>query len=147
MMPPRTIILAAIALQPSLAGLRTGTVEPVQVLAAASPDKRQCTPVESAFKPVPSSGVAPNSSYVSEAAPPLRFRGDARTIIQFAPPDEVDRLCSGGRPVCGFRFSACRRGNQLIMPNPCGPAMAEPFAKLLCHELAHVNGWPATHGD
>lgn len=94
--------------------------------------------------PIPTS-APPNSSYTNSGMPPTRYQGNTSVTIEFASPDEVNRRCAGGVPVCGFRFYACRRGDKLIMPNPCPSGQA--YSSLLCHEIAHMNGWPATHGD
>ena len=34
----------------------------------------------------------------------------------------------------------------MYLPNCCDPAWSdEDFARLCCHELRHVNGWPGDH--
>lgn len=94
--------------------------------------------------------AAPNSTYLTTVAPPQRFTGGAKVKVEFVSPDEANRICANqasGLPVCGRLFYACHRDGKLIMPNPCGYPMSDPYAKLFCHEQAHVNGWPASHGD
>lgn len=108
---------------------------------------KTCVPPQIVLRK-PGINYPPNATYQSNGAPPLRFRGDRSVQIQFASPDEVERLCGVTKPICGFRLMACARGNKLIMPNPCGAnSIVEPYGKLLCHEMAHANGWPAYHGD
>jgi hypothetical protein len=51
-----------------------------------------------------------------------------------------------GKAPEGYHFSGCVRDGELTLPNPCDPAYShEKFAKLACHELAHLNGWPGDH--
>jgi hypothetical protein len=38
---------------------------------------------------------------------------------------------------------ACANEGWAIMPNPC--AWRDPYAKMMCHELGHANGWAAGH--
>lgn len=59
-------------------------------------------------------------------------------------------LGSGLRDIPDTIVNACtmsKGGNYLVMmPNPCLPAYrSESYAKLLCHEQGHVNGWPGDH--
>ena len=89
----------------------------------------------------------PNATYHSSSMPPERFRGDNQATIFFTSPAEVERICgNGAKPICKMRRIACVKGGRIIMPNPCGFG-TESFGRYSCHELAHVNGWPATHGD
>jgi hypothetical protein len=105
----------------------------------------QCIPPDSRVVILPPNAPT-NSTFEFAGQPPLRYREDASTVVEFTSADEVNRRCAGGVPICGKRFLGCRRGNKLIMPHPCR-ANPESYAALLCHEVAHVNGWPAYHGD
>lgn len=87
--------------------------------------------------------LAPNSTLISSGIPPVRFRGDNVAAVFFV--DDVTKLCGRAKP--GFVILACAQGNQIAMPNPCAYAASERYARIMCHELAHVSGWPATHGD
>lgn len=96
----------------------------------------------------PGDNLPPNPTYQNNGTPPVRYRGDRSVMVEFVAPDKVEQACGLAKPVCGYRMMACRRGNRLIMPNPCaGNHIVEPYGKLLCHELGHANGWPAYHGD
>ena len=97
--------------------------------------------------PLPA-GLTKDSTYVSDAMPPERFRGNASASVIFRSPGEVDRRCAPKVRMCGARYLACSRGRYMVLPNPCDPSFAgEAFARLACHELGHVNFWPATHGE
>ena len=37
-------------------------------------------------------------------------------------------------------------GGRVIAPNPCSYPETDLYARILCHEIGHANGWPATHG-
>lgn len=80
---------------------------------------------------------------------PLKYRGDPEreVNITFKDPTAVHLLC-GGELYKGYQIYACAKvgGNWVIMPNPC-PHTQESYARLLCHELGHTNGWPANHPD
>jgi hypothetical protein len=112
---------------------------------------KQCRPADS--DPAIPANAPANSTWLAAGKPiPERFRGAPAgwLKIQFMEADEVNRVCAGGQAVCGRIFYACVRGDTLIMPNPCdepGAPEDKGYAGTLCHEVAHVNGWPATHGD
>lgn len=89
--------------------------------------------------------LALNSTYVSDGMPPARFRqmpaGYVRVRFGAA---AIDELC--GRPPCDKVFLGCVRNETLVLRDPC-LVKGEDYAKIVCHELAHFAGWPATHGD
>jgi hypothetical protein len=74
--------------------------------------------------------------------PPQRFQGDAGAMVQFK--TDVTKLC-GVSPDPKKRMAACQDGEFIVLPNPC--QFAEPYARIVCHEMAHKQGWPADHGD
>lgn len=115
-------------------------------LSAAVSVAAQCVPVEQVVLPPPTV-VAANSTYYTNGAPPERYRGDTKVVFQFDSRDEVHAICAAvALPVpCGSRYGACVIGNVVHVPNPCSEV--SEYAATLCHELAHVNGWPASHGD
>jgi hypothetical protein len=95
-------------------------------------------------------GLAKGSTYYNDAMPPQRFRGDGSAAVVFRSPAEVDRFCRrlSGQSPCGYRFEACAYGRHMMLPNPCDPSFAgQSFARTACHELGHISGWPATHGE
>lgn len=75
-----------------------------------------------------------------DGMPPARFMGPASTHIVFGRLD----LC--GKPERGY-FEACVRGKTTYLPDPCTYGDREEFARLACHELAHIRRWPADHGE
>jgi hypothetical protein len=93
--------------------------------------------------------LAPHSTLYSDGTPPARFQSDSAAIILFVSGDGVEQLCGKSPP--GLRTMACTKTPPdkpplMVMPNPC-LVEYDYYAHLLCHELGHVNGWPATHGD
>lgn len=83
-----------------------------------------------------------------EQAPPTHWGAPGAFIIAFADPVEVDAYCRSSAYVPpGFIVLACTRDDrrQVVMPNPC-LYQHEYYAKLLCHEQAHLtrpglSGW------
>jgi hypothetical protein len=90
-------------------------------------------------------GLAANSTYYSDTMPPERFRANAQVTIQFAGQDTIDKIC--GKAPCNLITLGCQTPKKIILPNPCKYGSKDAFAELACHELGHLNGWPATHGD
>ena len=95
--------------------------------------------------PVPPGVTTPNSTYYSDSEPPARFAHvPAVTLrIRFGA-RAIERLC--GKPPCDMEFLGCTDGENMALPNPYTTDSAQ-FAKIVRHELGHVNGWPETHGD
>lgn len=77
--------------------------------------------------------------------PPDRFTGNASARVHLVSPGEVVRQCSDA--VIDPSIEACSFGppNEIYMPNPCAFPRADNYARLLCHEIAHLDGWPDTH--
>lgn len=75
--------------------------------------------------------------------PPVRFMGDAGSIVAFV--TDLNQTC--GTPPKDKKWAGCRRGDIIYLPNPCPFALKGNYAWRVCHELAHRNGWPAYHGD
>lgn len=71
--------------------------------------------------------------------PPPRLMGNRAMTVSFG------TLSHCGKPPPGKRFVGCVRGPLVHMGNPCEFGH-EQFARIMCHEMAHVNGWPRTHG-
>jgi hypothetical protein len=96
--------------------------------------------------------LAANSTLYSDAIPPVRFQGDVNVQLEFVHPSTVLNRCRDELGVTfplrtGDTLLACSRGGAIAIPNPCLYADGDGYARLLCHEIAHVNGWPGTHGD
>jgi hypothetical protein len=111
------------------------------VLLASPAQTEQC----SAPVAVPQSVTTPDSTYYSDAEPPKRFSHPPSVTLRIRfGQDAIDKMC--GKPACGYVFEGCTRGNEVALPDPYSTD-SETFARIVKHELAHVNGWPATHGD
>lgn len=85
---------------------------------------------------------------VNSGLPPERFRGNAAALVYFTDRTGVEQLCGTAEPP--NIMIACKRsfagdGVIVIMPNPCLIGEAEFFAKIMCHEMGHVQGWGGNH--
>ena len=89
--------------------------------------------------------LAPNSTLNTDVWPPVRFQGDTAVRAMFVHPRLINDLC--GTAPAGFVTEACSQGNIVILPNPCLADRTDEYARLVCHEIAHTNLWPASHGD
>lgn len=78
--------------------------------------------------------------------PPEALQNDATVLVQFVAPERLAAVCkSHGAKVVA---AACTVDRKLvILPNPCKRFKDTSYAQLTCHELGHVNGWPANHGS
>lgn len=79
--------------------------------------------------------------------PPARYQGDATVSVSFASTRGVNDRCAQvvGQSPPGRHWGACHLSTGIIIfPNPC-LYPDQPYAKLMCHELGHANGWPADH--
>ena len=101
------------------------------------------------FAAAAAAALAPNSTPFSASRPPARFQAAATTVVQISDQAGVDRTCHAlfGKPPAGMKTDACFTGERMVLPNPCDFPQTESYARMLCHELGHVNGWPSTHGD
>lgn len=82
--------------------------------------------------------------------PPAQYRmATVNTPLFVRPEAEVQATCMGGgtaAPGRGIRVAACSGASGVVLPDPCPYAeRGERFAQLLCHELAHLGGWPKDH--
>lgn len=76
----------------------------------------------------------------SENMPPEEYRGDYTTLSSVLTLPET-RI----REICGSEHALACAGREgsfdvLYLPNPCGYP-SDPYAVLLCHEMAHLQGW------
>lgn len=88
--------------------------------------------------------AATSTSLYDDGWPPLQYRGDLQTQVLFT--SDIDAAC--GKAPAGMVKLACAKGGRLIvLPNPCtSPAYAnEDYARRVCHEMGHINGWPGDH--
>lgn len=75
----------------------------------------------------------------------VNLNGDARVMVHFDTPRNVESLCgviSGGRL---RNVAACGTTEVIVAPDPCG--YPGRYAEILCHELrCHVTTGRADHG-
>lgn len=82
---------------------------------------------------------------------PVVYQGDAAVKVEFIHPDLVGLRCAErgvtffGLP--GLNSMACADPALVSVANPCFVVNGGWYAKALCHELGHVNGWGADHKD
>ncbi len=82
-------------------------------------------------------------------SPPGIYQRDNRVMVEFVHPTMVGVRCAErgvrflGMP--GVNSGACADTQLITMANPCLTITAGWYAEVLCHELAHVNGWPHDH--
>ena len=90
--------------------------------------------------------AAASTTMFSDDRPPDRYRADAAFTIELRDQSGIDRTCHPlfGVPPKGMKTDACSTQGRVIMPNPCDYS-TETYARMLCHELGHINGWPLTH--
>ena len=82
-----------------------------------------------------------------DGMPPERYNGDflyEHTIYTM----DISRFCGPNEP--GYITLACvataDNGQKYkIMPNPCALGDVDFYARLECHENAHLRGWSANH--
>lgn len=90
--------------------------------------------------------VAPAIGHMAPL-PPLEYNKPVNKVVEvtFTHPVLVHLACGGDIP-SDLQIFACARvnGNRMIVPDPCLHT-EESYARLLCHELGHINGWPADH--
>lgn len=83
------------------------------------------------------------TSIIYDGPPPARFAHPGTNLreVSFG---AVEASCGDWGP--NVIVYACTRTSGVYMPNPCD-FQQERFAMLMCHELAHQDGWPRTHGE
>lgn len=73
----------------------------------------------------------------------IGWQKDNTVIVHFvADPNTIDTACGGPLPQ-GIILACVNRigGDQMMVPNPCVYKDYDPYARMLCHELAHTNFW------
>jgi len=87
------------------------------------------------------------TSWVDDGYPPVRYQHNGiAQVTTFTNQVGIDAACGKAGP--GARTEACSfpKTLALVLPNPCGSEFAgQSFARLACHELGHLNGWPGNH--
>jgi hypothetical protein len=108
-----------------------------------------CIPMSQAPRDPPLPKNVPNATWYNTGSPPIRYQKDVTVTIHFQSPEKIDRDSQGPRSVCGSAVFAYTNANNktMHMPNPCTYPQTDAYARLMCHEMGHVNGWPGYHGD
>lgn len=83
----------------------------------------------------------------ADSAPPERFTGNVVMQLDIRDQEGINAACHPlyGAPPPGMQTNGCAFGSTVVLSNPCALAATESYARLLCHELGHVNGWSADH--
>lgn len=113
-------------------------------------DLSHCFPDAQAPQDGPLPRNVPHATWYNTGSPPKRFQKDVKVMVYFQNPNIINR--GGGyhnRPFCGSTVFAYSDPDSKTMnlPNPCDYPQTDAYARLICHELGHINGWPAYHGD
>lgn len=93
--------------------------------------------------------VIGTASLFSDGDPPERFRKSAILTLDMRDQAGIEAECQPlyGAPPSGMKTYACSIGPRVVAPNPCTYPASDAYARMLCHELGHVNGWAAAHGQ
>jgi hypothetical protein len=76
--------------------------------------------------------------------PPARFQSDTTASVEFIAAERIIPRCiERGATVLA---NACADTRLITITNPC-EYQHESYAKRLCHELGHINSWPADHSN
>lgn len=86
--------------------------------------------------------LAPLADYTM---PPDIYRKDNTVVVTFAKPELVQELC-GRHGVPELIGCANLVPPSMIVPNPCA-FPSEVYARIVCHEAAHSQGWTYKHED
>lgn len=73
---------------------------------------------------------------------PPQYMGDTIVIISTEDQKAINKDC--GKAEKNYVTLACADVTIIYMPNPCfypEEKNHDSYAHLLCHELAHINGW------
>lgn len=71
----------------------------------------------------------------------------ASITVEFIHPASVAQRCLviGADLVKGDELYACAAPDRIVLPNPCMSLEGGWYARTLCHEMAHANGWAMDH--
>ena len=76
--------------------------------------------------------------------PPARYQSDTIATVEFLAAERIIPRCieRGAAMIA----NACADTKLITITNPCA-YQGESYAKRLCHEMGHINGWNAAHQD
>lgn len=89
---------------------------------------------------------AKTGTYVDDGYPPKNLQGDLMMngVVEFL--HDVQIGCGKADPGTILEACSIESAPKLVLPNPCDPKFAgQSFARLTCHELGHLHGWPGNH--
>ena len=76
--------------------------------------------------------------------PPVRFQSDTTASVEFIAAERIIPRClERGAMILA---NACADRELITITNPCAYP-GESYARRLCHELGHINSWPADHSN
>lgn len=78
-----------------------------------------------------------------DGPPPLPFQRDNSATIVFTDPPHIAAECKMDTDDIEGCSDIGPVFRKIWITNPC--RVREHYAQILCHELGHVNGWPANH--
>lgn len=73
-------------------------------------------------------------------SPPTRYQQDVASWTVWT--SDLGKHC--GDPPAGKKWGGCVRGGVMYLPNSC-LYQDQSYARLTCHESAHINGWTGKH--
>lgn len=84
----------------------------------------------------------------ANAYPPVRFiESRSAAVTLFLTPEGIARACGvSSRPNGVILACASEEKGIMALPHPC-QFPNDPYAVVVCHELAHLNGWTGEHED
>ena len=89
-------------------------------------------------------GCATMQSIDPVQSPPARFQRPTVAQVEFLAAEQIIPRCiERGAMILA---NACADTRLITITNPCA-YQGESYARRLCHEIGHVNGWDAGHRD
>ena len=86
---------------------------------------------------IPVVGCATLNQIEPVQRPPKAYQLSRPILVEFlSPPSVMVRCIQRGTILPAM---ACATEDMITFPNPC--LTNESYARMLCHELAHANGW------
>lgn len=83
-----------------------------------------------------------SDTYVPVPLPPLKWQGLSEVSAKVTFLRDANLGCPGEGVIACTYYQ--RTPNEIVMPNPC-QYPEDDYARVLCHELGHVRGWPGNH--
>jgi hypothetical protein len=127
-------------------------LDPCLTLTAGEYARSLCSARSEAMGPRGSSDEAPtpalrNVSFRSEIRSQEQYTISLSLVADFVDPALLEETCSarGLQPSGEYPISYCAADGVATVGNPCRTPEQRWYERTLCHELAHVNGWPADH--